>query len=79
MNFEEILAEAPERKTSTRPAMDVWIDSLDPNDAALVLAEVRSNRLGHTELLARLVRLGAPEIKAKTFGDWRAGKGWTRA
>jgi hypothetical protein len=74
----ETLSNPPQRSTGGRSVIDIWIDTLNPEDHNAVLTAARNPAWRHTDLLEALIAEGAPRIADTTFGAWRRKVGLPR-
>lgn len=71
MALADRLAHPKPRRTGTRAAMDVWMDTLTEDDRTVVDEALRDHRWTSASLLAELKAEGGPDIAAPTFDGWR--------
>lgn len=56
--------------------MDIWVDTLTPEDRAAVQKATTDTAWGHVALRDALHAEGAPFLADTTFRAWRKKHGW---
>lgn len=78
MSLIDALKTPPPDARTTKPKLDVWMETRTPDEQKALKSAALDPAWMHTALRAVMIEAGAPPVSAGAVAEWRVRHGWKR-